>query len=213
MNTANTHFQGIYKSTGEDGLAHEAGESGFFALAEAPAPELIHDARWAARAQAIGARPLGAHPQLGRLAQLWQSDPCMSAIGHDTVTRLQDFIHFYHVDEDHEVIRQDELGDFMVVLLEGSISVLRRQDWGELLVLAAVSPGEVLGEMSLLDGGARFSSCLTRSPCQIGVIAHEHLQQMIVHQPQAAALLIGLLARKLSLRLRVVSARLGGRNT
>lgn len=213
MDTVNTPFYGVLRNTGEDGLAHEAGESGYFMPAAAPESAPVPGSRWAERARAVGARPLHPHPNLGRLAELWQSDPCMSAIGRDTVSRMLGFVHFFSVDEDHKLILQDELGDFMLVLLQGSISVVRQQEWGEVLVLASVSAGEVLGEMSLLDGGARFSTCITRSPCEIGVISNEHLQQMIAHEPHAAATLIGLLARKLSLRLRVVSARLGGRKT
>jgi CRP-like cAMP-binding protein len=123
------------------------------------------------------------------------------------------YIKFVTVSAEREIIVQDELGDFMLVLLKGAISVVRKQEWGEVLVLANVTPGEMLGEMSLLDGGVRFSTCMTRSECEIAIITAEGLDQMIVGESQIAATLIALLARKLSLRLRVVSARLGGRKT
>jgi CRP/FNR family cyclic AMP-dependent transcriptional regulator len=91
--------------------------------------------------------------------------------------------------------------------------VVRKQEWGETLVLANVQAGEMLGEMSLLDGGVRFSTCVTRSECDVAVLTADGLDRMIATEPQIAASLIALLARKISLRLRVVSARLGGRKT
>jgi len=37
----------------------------------------------------------------------------------------------------------------------------RVQPWGEHLRLAETRPGDILGEMSLLDSGIRFSACTT----------------------------------------------------
>ena len=69
-------------------------------------------------------------------------------------------------------------------------------------------PGDILGEMSLLDSGIRFSACTTLTDCEIAVLSAEALDDMMAQDPQLAASLVALLARKLSLRLRVVSARL-----
>ena len=96
----------------------------------------------------------------------------------------------------------------MVVLLSGNIAVDRIQPWGERLRLAEVAPGEVLGEMSLLDSGRRFSVCTTLQDCEVGVLSARAMDEMLSTEPSLAASLIALLARKLSLRLRVVSARL-----
>ncbi|MGE6340686.1 cyclic nucleotide-binding domain-containing protein, partial [Acidovorax sp. NPDC077664] len=73
---------------------------------------------------------------------------------------------------------------------------------------AETRPGDILGEMSLLDSGIRFSACTTLTDCEIAVLSAEAMDDMMTKDPQLAASLIALLARKLSLRLRVVSARL-----
>ena len=78
----------------------------------------------------------------------------------------------------------------------------------EHLRLAETRPGDILGEMSLLDSGIRFSACTTLTDCEIAVLSAEAMDDMMSKDPQLAASLIALLARKLSLRLRVVSARL-----
>ena len=62
--------------------------------------------------------------------------------------------------------------------------------------------------MSLLDSGIRFSACTTLSECDIAVLGADAMDDMLNSDPALAANLIALLARKLSLRLRVVSARL-----
>ena len=112
------------------------------------------------------------------------------------------------IESNRDVIRQDEYGNFMVVLLNGTIAVDRLQPWGEQLRLAETRPGDILGEMSLLDSGIRFSACTTLTDCEIAVLSAEAMDDMMTKDPQLAASLIALLARRLSLRLRVVSARL-----
>ena len=53
-----------------------------------------------------------------------------------------------------------------------------------------------------------FRSCTTLTDCEIAVLSAEAMDEMMSKDPQLAASLVALLARKLSLRLRVVSARL-----
>lgn len=213
MKTPKNRFFGLLKNTGEDGLPHEEGESRFFALDPEQAAALPQTTGWAARARQVKAEPMDMKLGMTQLRKLWLVDPMMSSLGGPAVERMAPYIQFASVPGDREIIQQDEHGDYLLVLLRGSISVVRKQEWGEVLVLANVSQGEMLGEMSLLDSGVRFSTCVTRSECQIAVITAESLDHMIAGEPQIAATLIALLARKLSLRLRVVSARLGGRKT
>ena len=108
-------------------------------------------------------------------------------------------------------MRQDEYGSFMAVLLHGTMAVERTQPWGERLRLSEARPGEVLGEMSLLDGGKRFSDCITLGECHLAILSASALDEMMTEYPHLAAGLIALLARKLSLRLRAVGARLSDR--
>jgi CRP-like cAMP-binding protein len=74
--------------------------------------------------------------------------------------------------------------------------------------LAEARPGDMLGEMSLLDAGSRFSACTTLTPCVLAVVDAQGLDQMIMQEPRLGLALLASLARRLSLRLRQVSARL-----
>ena len=96
----------------------------------------------------------------------------------------------------------------MIVLLSGTIAVDREQPWGERLRLTEARPGNILGEMSLLDSGMRFSVCTSLTDCEIAVLSAQALDEMMAADPALAASLVALLARKLSRRLRVVSTRL-----
>ena len=163
---------------------------------------------WDARAVEVGARPLSPSQGSKLLQTLWAQDPYMALLGQDATRRLVQFLQFAQVAPQRDVIRQGEYGNFMVVLLSGTMVVDRTQPWGEQLRLAESRPGDILGEMSLLDSGIRFSSCTTASDCSLAVLSAGAMDDMMARDPPLAASLIALLSRKLSLRLRAVSTRL-----
>lgn len=163
---------------------------------------------WEARAVEIDAKRINAARGTKLLQALWAKDKYMSHLGPESIQSMERFFDFAVVPPNRDVIRQDEYGNFMLVLLSGSIAVDRVQPWGERLRLAETRPGEILGEMSLLDSGIRFSACTTMNECEVAALSAEAMDDMMSANPPLAANLIALLARKLSLRLRVVSARL-----
>ncbi len=163
---------------------------------------------WEARAVEVGATRMKPSHGTKLLQALWSKDKFMHHLDTEAIARLEPYLDFASVAANRDIIRQDEYGNFMVVLLSGSIAVDRMQPWGARLRLAEAKPGEILGEMSLLDSGNRFSACTTLSECEVAVIGAQALDEMMSADPLLAANLIALLARKLSLRLRVVSARL-----
>jgi CRP/FNR family transcriptional regulator, cyclic AMP receptor protein len=163
---------------------------------------------WEARAAEIDAKRLSPARGTKLLQSLWAKDRYMQHLEPQAIAHLEQHFDFASVPAGRDLIRQDEYGNFMIVLLSGSVAVDRVQPWGERLRLAEIRPGEILGEMSLLDSGIRFSACMTTTDCEIAVMTAEGIDEMMAARPQLAAYLIALLARKLSLRLRVVSARL-----
>ena len=187
----------------------EAGESAFFTTAFAgqgvDESQLIP---WEARAAEVGAKRLPKSRGGKLLQSLWSKDRYMSHLDQSAIERVERFFEFATVQPNRDVIRQDEYGNFMVVLLTGTIAVDRVQPWGEQLRLAETRPGDILGEMSLLDSGIRFSSCTTLTECELAALNAEAMDEMMVEDPELAASLVALLARKLAQRLRVVSARL-----
>ncbi len=168
---------------------------------------------WEARANEVGAKRLLTKRGGKLLQELWSKDTYMARLGADAVLRLESFFEFATLPANRDVIRQDEYGDFMLVLLTGSIAVDREQPWGDRLHLTEARPGDILGEMSLLDSGMRFSVCTSLDECEIAVLSAQALDDMMTTDPALAAGLVALLARKLSRRLRVVSARLNDKKS
>ena len=93
---------------------------------------------WEARAVEIGAEALSPRRGSALLQQLWSKDKYMAQLGEAGLCRLEPFFAFARLGSNRDLIRQNEYGNFMVVLLSGAVSIDRLQTWGEVLRLAGM---------------------------------------------------------------------------
>ena len=163
---------------------------------------------WDTRSIDLHTKPY--EPALGTLAlvKLFGQDPQLSQLGPEALSVFGNYLEYVQVEAGRQVIGQDEQGDFLLIVLDGTVAVERVQPWGAKARLGESRAGDVLGEMSLLDAGARFSACTTLTPTKFAVLGAAALDRMMQHEPRLAAAMLAWLARRLSLRLRQVSARL-----
>lgn len=184
-------------------------DSGFFSTQFSERGDEIQVlATWVARAKEVNAQPLERKLAEPLFAKLWGADRYVAALSPDELLRMSQYLQFVTVPVNQEVIGQDEQGDYMLIVLEGTLAVDRVQPWGGRARLAEARAGDMLGEMSLLDAGARFSACTTLTPCTLAVVDAQRLDEMIMFEPRLGLALLASLSRRLSLRLRQVSARL-----
>jgi len=107
-----------------------------------------------------------------------------------------------------ELIREGEPGDFMLLVLEGTVEILKIDPRGLPQRLAVAGPGKTLGEMSLIDGEPRFASCLTLEPTLFAVLDRDSLVQVISDEPRIGVKILMELLMLLNQRLRAVSGDL-----
>ena len=126
------------------------------------------------------------------------------------VQLLAHFMAVYRAGPGAEIIREGDGGDFMLMVLEGTVEVHKRDRWNTPQLLASVDAGRTLGEMSMIDGEPRFATCLAAAPTLIAVLDRENLARIIVEQPLLGAKILMELVLMLSQRLRATSQRLLG---
>ena len=163
---------------------------------------------WNQRRKTVHAQLLTPADPAAALRMVWAQDAALRQLQSPFIDQLVQYLEFYHVPAGQAVIQQGELGDYMLILMNGHISVDRLQADGSTVHLADSQPGDVLGEMSLFDSSPRFSSCSTTSDCALAVLKADTLDAMMELDASTAAYLLALFARKLSTRLRQMSARI-----
>jgi len=124
------------------------------------------------------------------------------------VRLLSHFMDVYRAAEGQEVIHEGDGGDFMLIVVEGRFEVRKQDRWNTPQRIALVEPGRSLGEMSMIDGEARFATCVALEPTLVAVLGRENLARIIVEQPLIGAKILMELVLMLSQRLRATSSRL-----
>lgn len=188
----------------------DADDAGYFATQYLERPENSRaSSAWTARALAVGAQTLDPEHGLSLLTQCWGQDALMASLDPEAQRKLLTHLSFVSVPAGRELIVQDEKGDYALIVLEGLVAVDRVQPTGTRARLSEARDGDVLGEMSLLDAGARFASCLTLSRCSLAVLTSAAMDELAIEEPRLGLALMTSVARRLSLRMRQLSARLG----
>ena len=124
------------------------------------------------------------------------------------VRLMSHFMQVYRAEMGVEVIREGDPGDFMMLVLEGKIEVLKRDRWNAPRLIAVLDPGKTVGEMSMIDGEPRFATCAASERCLLAVLTRESLARIILEQPVLGAKILMELVLMLSQRLRQTSRRL-----
>ena len=146
----------------------------------------------------------------GQMHALIPKCALLENFSYGEVQALAHFMHAYRAETGVEIIREGDGGDFMLMLVEGRAEVYKRDRWNTPQLLATVEAGRTLGEMSMIDGDARFATCLAAEPTIIAVLDRESLARIIVEQPLLGAKVLMELVLMLSQRLRSTSERLLG---
>lgn len=184
-------------------------DAGFFAtqlMEREDSTQLL--APWRERAPELGARPHDLAQGLAGLVQLLRQDAVFAGLEGVDLAVLGGYVEFVQMDSGKQIIGQDEQGDFLVILLQGVVADDRLQPSGVKVRINESRAGDVLGELSVLDGGTRFCSCTALTPLTAAVLSSQALEAMMNDEPRLAAAVLAWLAKRLSLRLRQVSARL-----
>jgi CRP/FNR family cyclic AMP-dependent transcriptional regulator len=94
--------------------------------------------------------------------------------------------------KDSLIIRENDPGDALFVILAGRVKVFVADAQGREMILAHYGPGDYVGEMAL-DGQVRSASVATLEPTTCAVVAREALRAAIRGDPDIALRLLSTL--------------------
>jgi CRP-like cAMP-binding protein len=87
------------------------------------------------------------------------------------------------------IFLEDETGDYMYVVREGRVKVVRQLPSGKEAILAFHDAGEFFGEMSLLDGGTTPASVIAVAPTTILSLCRRDFRNLLTNPDVNEALL------------------------
>ncbi|MBE0620693.1 MAG: cyclic nucleotide-binding domain-containing protein [Burkholderiales bacterium] len=146
----------------------------------------------------------------GKMHHMISYSPLFENFNMAEIRLMSHFMNVYRAGLGQEFIHEGEQGDFMLLIIEGSVEVFKQDRWNAPKLIASVDAGKTLGEMSMIDGEPRFATCVAAEPCVIAVLSRENLARIILEQPVLGAKILMELVLMLSQRLRQTSVKLVG---
>jgi len=147
-------------------------------------------------------------PFVARIREIIEAIQLFEDFEPDELEGLARYMRCYRAPLGTEIIREGDEGDFMLLLLDGSVEIVKKDVRGLAQIMGTAGPGKTLGEMSLIDGEPRFASCVALDAVEIAVLDRESLSRIIAEEPRIGVKLMMELLMLLNQRLRSVSAQL-----
>src|SRR5918996_73633 len=142
------------------------------------------------------------------LGSLLGRAPLFSDFTRDDIKTLAEYMGVYRAETGATIIREGDVGDFMLLIVRGEVDILKRGHQREQQHMTSVGAGTTIGEMSMIDGEPRFATCRTTQATTFGILTRDNMAKIILEQPQLGAKILVKLVTMLSARLRQTSAKL-----
>mgnify|MGYP001772944763 CR=1 FL=1 len=115
------------------------------------------------------------------------------------------------------ILMEDEIGSALFIIIDGKVKVSRLDETGKEVILSILGPGEVFGEMSLLDGMKRSATVSSLTDTEVFIIYRDDFLNLLNQHPQIAISLLKELTQRLrkadmqikSLSLKDAEGRIG----
>jgi CRP/FNR family transcriptional regulator, cyclic AMP receptor protein len=97
----------------------------------------------------------------------------------------------------HEVVvRQGDQGDCVFIISTGFLKVCVAGPSGSMSTLCVVGPGEIFGELSLLDGGPRSATVTAITRSELVALDRGPFLEMLAARPRVSIAIMEVLARR-----------------
>ncbi len=115
----------------------------------------------------------------------------------DELDRLVAFTRWAHYPGRSVLFCKSDPGTSMMVVRHGRVKVCTHGECGKELVLAMFGPGEVFGEIALLDGSPRTADAVTIDDCELLVLDRRDFIPFLMEHPDAAVRMLEVLTYRL----------------
>jgi CRP/FNR family cyclic AMP-dependent transcriptional regulator len=126
----------------------------------------------------------------------------------EDISVLAGYMDVYRAHPGETIIRENDGGDFMLLVIDGAVDIFKHNMRGEQQHMTNVGPGMTLGEMSMIDGEPRFATCVATDQTVFAVLHRDDMAKIILDHTSLGSKILVKLVSMLSSRLRQTSARL-----
>jgi CRP/FNR family transcriptional regulator, cyclic AMP receptor protein len=136
---------------------------------------------------------LSARPVLDSLAAI----PFFGGLEPDALDRLAASMRSRRFRRGEVIFHVGDPGDALFVIVSGEVKISLPSETGDEAILATLRPGDVFGELALLDGAPRSASASALSPTETVVLPRDRFRELIATETGVRDALLASIAGEL----------------
>jgi CRP/FNR family transcriptional regulator, cyclic AMP receptor protein len=123
--------------------------------------------------------------------------PLFRSVADDVVERLAAYSRITRHARGDALFRKGDDGAGLVIVMSGGIKVVLPSAEGHEIVLNVIGPGEVVGEIALLDGQPRTADCIALAATETLSLDRRDFLPLLQSRPEVALAMIDVLCERL----------------
>jgi CRP-like cAMP-binding protein len=124
-------------------------------------------------------------------------NPFFSKIGPDAISKIAALCTTRSLRDGELLFARGDPGDALYGVRRGQIAISRTTGSGRQLTLSILGPGDIFGEIAILDGQPRSADAAASGPAELFVIRRNDFQDLLRRQPEITFRIVELLCERL----------------
>jgi CRP/FNR family transcriptional regulator, cyclic AMP receptor protein len=104
--------------------------------------------------------------------------------------------------------KADVASDYMLLVLEGDVLIETASSGDGSVVVNILSAGNLIGEMSVIDGAPRSATCTAQTDVEVAMLTSHALERLLTEHPSIGARFVLAIAKRLADRVRAGNQKL-----
>ncbi len=132
----------------------------------------------------------------------------LALLNDEQLAAFVDYVEVMTCGFSETLFREGQPGDSMFMILDGQLRVYTKTKGGEIIVLRLLNPGDIVGEVALLNQTPRSASVEAMRESVLIKMNSASLQKLVSEQPAAVAPFLHYLAKTVGRQLSEMTAKL-----
>ena len=118
-------------------------------------------------------------------------------LSESDVDRLLAYARVVRYASGDEIFAKGSIGSSLMAVLSGSVRIVSVSEEGRRIVFNLIHPGEIFGEIALLDGRERTADAVAMTDCELLVLNRRDFMPFLERRPDVCIKLIELLCQRM----------------
>ena len=129
--------------------------------------------------------------------QIFERHFLLGKLSSDEIDTLIHYARVEHYPAGHEIYAKGSPGHSMMAVLRGTLKMTCVSIDGKEIVLNIIEPGEIFGEIAMLDGGERSADAVAMTDCELLVLNRRDFMPILERRADICLILLRILCERL----------------